>query len=530
MKYLITFSTDIVNQEQAPEWGIDKVLTNDVVKNDLLNLPQDKETLAFFVPTVFDYNNSLSYEGAILALRILMHYIRNGRTDIDIILMGNETESNFLLHYDYPNILKIPNFHYIRFNKKTVALYQLPQREQLKVDEYKPFLDNLGVRIPSSFKSTHSLTNEWCLYKWNSFMGFNENSSALDGHLYFDYLITIEKLNRIKIKTASTYLKERIQNFPENLPNARILLIDDKDGWHHFFQDMFSNTAKVKLHCLGEDFNKLDFAEIEKSIIDEVNDFNPHIIILDFRLMEDKDAEIKDNMKEISGYKVLANILKGTYNSPLKSFGKQVLIFTATSRIENILMLREANADGFIIKEKPENYNGKEITKDVISKMISTMETAIKRANFLIPLNEKLDELLNIVNITNNRETNIGNTINIASQSVRQLTQNNPLNKDVLKLVFLNLFSILEALKDKDNETKGENDKLNSYINKKCSEIKLDSGTFSLWDNINQARNSLAHGNSVIRKGKYKGENVSANLLLDLTIFILEFMKLYLKR
>ena len=524
MKYLVAFDTNIVRQDQAIDWGVDKVL---ILGNDLtdrfLNLPEDKHPVIFFIPTVFDYSNSLSYYGVNLSLRILLKYISIGRTDIDIVLMGNESETNFLLHYDYPNILKIPGIHYIRFNKKIVASYILPNREYLVANEYIPYLDNLGLKIPSSFKSTHSLTNEWCLFKWNSFMGFSENASSLEGHLYFDYLITLEKLNHIKSKPVTEYLKNRISN----IQASRMLVIDDKAGWHSFFKDMFSNTDKIDIHCIGDDFNKLEFEDIEKRIVDEVNDFNPHVIILDFRLMEDKDSEFNDDMKQISGYHVLAKVLKGDYKNPVGSFGRQVIIFTATSRIENILLLLNGNADGFILKEKPENYKGKEITKNIISKMITTLENAIDRAKFLIPLNEVLDNLIAVKNTSKSNNPEVCMSIGRASQSVRQLTQNNSLNEDILKLAFLDLFAILESIKDDKRE------RLFPYINSEASRIRLSSEYLVMWDDICEIRKCLAHGDNIIRKGKLKDNAVSSSILLVWTLklakFILGFMTLYLK-
>lgn len=354
-------------------------------------------------------------------------------------------------------------------------------------------------------------------------MGFTANSSYLEGYLYFDYLVTLEKLTLIKSKKASDHLKNRISD----IPSSRILVIDDKEGWHSFFKDMFSHTDKVDIHCIGDDFNKLELKDIEKRIIDEVNDFNPHVIILDFRLMEDKDAEFKDDMKQISGYQVLAKVLKGDYKNPVGSFGRQVIIFTATSRIENILLLRNGNADGFILKEKPENYKGKEITKTVISKMITTLDEAIDRAKFLIPLNEMLDKLIAVKNSSKRNNTEVCLSIERASQSVRQLTQSNSLNEDILKLAFLDLFTILESLKDDKREW------LFPYINSEASRIRLSSEYLVLWEDICEIRKCLAHGDNIIRKGKLKDNVVSSSILLVWTLklakFILGFMTLYLK-
>lgn len=524
MKYLITYNTNLIRQEHAKNWGVEAVLTSDDLSINVSQLPNINDSLVFFVPTVCDYRNSLIYDGANLALRILLHYIRIGKTDVDIVLMGNESETDFLLQYDYPNILKIPGFYYARFNKKNIANFTIPNRKQIKRDEYRNHLDNLGLKMPSSFKSTHSLTNEWCLYKWNSFMEFKEDISALEHHLYFDYLITIERLNKVKDKKATDCLKERIKKLSEG---TRILLIEDKEGWHKFFKELFKDSMQVDVHCIGSNFNKLQLFDIEKKIKDEVDKFNPHVIILDFRLMEDRDAEINDNMKQISGYQVLSKVLKGTYEAPLDSFGRQVLIFTATSRIENIFLLDKGNADGFILKERPENYNGKEITKDLISKMISTLEEAVGRAKFLIPLNEKLDNLIKLVEATHNTKTEIGIVIKLTSQSVRQLTQNNNLNKDILKIEFLNVFSILESIKSNKLE------KLFPFINSEASRINLAPEIFALWEDICEIRKCLAHGDDKISKGKLKGQAIDSVILfewsLNLLTFVFEFMKLYLK-
>lgn len=566
MKYLITYNTDLIRQEYAKNWGVEAVLTSDELSINVSQLPNINDSLVFFVPTVCDYRNSLIYDGANLALRILLHYIRIGKTDVDIVLMGNESETDFLLQYDYPNILKIPGFYYTRFNKKNIANFTIPNRKQIKRDEYRNYLDNLGLKMPSSFKSTHSLTNEWCLYKWNSFMGFKEDVSALEHHLYFDYLITLERLNRVTNKTVSEHLKERIKNLPNGL---RLLVIDDNSGWHEFFEKMFSDRSVVDVHCLGTDFKKIKYEDVESQIRQEVKSFQPDIIILDFRLMEDKDAEIKDNMKHISGYQVLSKVLKGDYKTPCDSFGRQVLIFTATSRIENILLLKEGNADGFILKEKPENYNGKEITKDLISKMISTFEMAVDRAKFLIPLNDKLDNLLKLVDAT----TEFGVAITSIVQSVRQFTQNNKLYLDILKLVYLNIFNIFEEIKrnsdfvDYTNDftlrvkgnscltvsgkskcgmvSKSEDDwnykhgfTLSSRHEKFCKEKNLSFAICALilfrlgyeevgetdWNIIRLIRNTIAHGDT--QKLEDKGLTLSADLLQDYILKMLDLINI----
>lgn len=569
MKCLVTYDTSLINQENAEEWGVEKVLTSDELSFDISKLPQLKQSLVFFVPTVFDYRNSLLYDGANLALRILMYYVRDGRTDVDIVLMGNESETDFLLQYDYPNILKIPGFHYTRFNVKSIANFTLPHREEIKCDDYKSYLANLGLKIPASFKSTHSLTNEWCIYKWSSFMGFKEDVSAFEQSLYFDYLITLEKLNGVKSKQKLNGIKEKIKNLPKG---TRILLIDDKEVWHEFFKEMFKDSTQIEIQCIGQNFSKLSYPDIEAEVVKAIESFAPQIIILDFRLMEDKDAEINDDMKKISGYNVLSKVLKGNFNEPLDSFGRQVLIFTATSRIENILLLKEGNADGFILKERPENYNGKEITKDLISKMISTLEEAVDRAKFLIPLNEKLNSLTKYIHChTINMGKDLMSTILDTAKFVRQLTQNNNLKIEILKLAFLNIFNVFEVIKRDSNYVDYSNDftlivkgnnnlivsgkskcgmssrslddwnykpsiTLSSSHEKHCKDRSLNFAICALilfrlgykevdetdWNTIRLIRNAIAHGET--EKLKNKGIDLNLTSLQDYTLKMLDLI------
>lgn len=527
MKILITVPESNIrdNSTDRNAWGVDRINVWGADVTDSLDaLPAYESGLTFFVPTVLDRNNALLYDGALLALRILFRYICSYRKGIDIVLLGTEHLESFLCHFAYPNIIKIPGVYYLLKNQKIVSSTKLPLNKISERYQYGPYLSQLGIKMPSSFKSTHSLTNDWCLYKWNSFMGFSEAFDDINlNSLYFDYLKAIEKIKDIKYRKLENNkeLKNEIQTLRE-MP-SRILLIDDNARWHKFFSEFFSKS-NVEFDSIGENYKKLDIDVIKYEISERIETFNPDVILLDFRLIEDRDADCR--FDDISGTQILS-MLKGTFDNPGKSYGRQVLIFSATSRIENILRLKALNADGFILKENASFYTGKENTKTVISKMVATLGNAIDRANFLIPLNEMLDKLIAVKNSSNRNNTEVCLSIERASQSVRQLTQSNSLNEDILKLAFLDLFTILESLKDDKREW------LFPYINSEASRIRLSSEYFVLWEDICEIRKCLAHGDNIIRKGKLKDKEVSSTILLDWTLklakFILGFITLYLK-
>ncbi|MGM9845711.1 MAG: hypothetical protein ACI30K_05720, partial [Muribaculaceae bacterium] len=178
MKILITPDTNLIaaNDDAAKKWNVDRIVTHSsIIKSDRIELPFEVNVndVTIMVPTVLDGVNALGYDGVNLALRILFKTISVRRIGINIVLMGCESIDSFLIHYPYPNIMKIPGVSYTEFNFKAIADLCIKQCPVTERNEYLKYIVELGIRMPSSFKSTHSLTNEWCLYKWNSFMEFN---------------------------------------------------------------------------------------------------------------------------------------------------------------------------------------------------------------------------------------------------------------------------------------------------------------------------------------------------------------------
>lgn len=450
-KYLISNLSKIPDDIKSKTiWNVDKILVwNSDIKHDIKNLPSisEKDKIILFIPSVISYENSLSYDGANLALRIIMHYIRiNRANNINIVLLGNESKEAFLLHYDYPNILKSNRIQYTWFNCNIVANYTAPECQEYSRDEFVRYLKNLGFKLPASFKSTHSLTNEWCLYKWGTYMGYDiiEPHNKLNGIMYFEYLQTLEILySNTEKKVPVNKLKAKISQLKSN---TRILLIDDNTEWHSFFNKFFKENPQIIFDSIGAEYKKLTLKDIETNILNKLTSFNPDVILLDFRLMEDRDANAIQ-FSDISGAIVLKEILKGNINNPSRYNGSQVIVFTATRRIENILNLKRYGADDFIFKETYESYTGKDTTENVLTNMVKCIKHAIDRSEFLIPLNNKLDRISDLLHsdISYNKEFN--EYIGTLFKSVRQITQTSELNIDTLKLIYMNIFGIFEEIK-----------------------------------------------------------------------------------
>lgn len=532
------------NPNNRNAWGVDRILVWGTDINDSLDsLPPNVPGLTILVPTILNRKNALSYDGATLAMRILFRYIYNYRNGINIVLLGTESLESFLCHFSYPNIIKIPGLHYCLRNRQLVASIDLPTNNITTRKQYSPYLSQLGINLPASFKTTHSLTNEWCLYKWNDFMGFSD--AADDDNLnllYFDYLKALEKVKDVRYRKLENNidLKKEILSLKET--SMRILLIDDNPRWQIFFEKFFLKS-KVKFDAIGHNYKKFDLARIMSEITEKVTVYNPDVILLDFRLLEDRDADCR--FEDISGTQILS-MLKGSFDKPGVSYGRQILIFTATSRIENVLRLKALNADGFILKEKASLYSGKEDTKVSLSNMVGNIIRASERAKFLIPLNDKFDLLTDIVTVNSVIiGEKVAKHIKSAAESIRLITQNNEINEGVLKLMYLDIFNIFESINRDSGLVNYPNDfsliiyankalrvctrdrssiyqksahdwncihalDLSSQHNKYCKEKSLKFAMCALilfrlgckqvddteWNNIRAIRNAIAHGES----------------------------------
>lgn len=530
MKILISPDTQFIadREECKSLWNVDQIMVwHSDLQEDLDTLPLLGDNPMFFVPTVLDTANALAYDGANLALRIFFRYLNKYKRGVDIVLMGSESCETFLKHYSYPNVLKIPGVDYCFFNQKIVSEYCNGHQKEIQGEHFLPYMDRLGISLPPSFKSSHSMTNEWCLYKWSDFMNFEYKSEGIDDILFFDYLKAKHKICVYKDKQVTEEMVATIKK----LPKTRILLVDDNEKWHTFFNRLFA-TSNVTFKAIGTEFKALTIDAIKARVREPVEEFDPQIVLLDYRLNEDRDANVK-SIKQISGSLVLED-LKGTPSKPHSSFGRQVLIFSATSRIEIIMTLRRLYADNFIFKEKPENYLGKDSSKESIRNMINALSKAAERAEFLISLIERINTIARIIESKpESFEGEDGLPHSAVFGSIYHITQTNDLDETVLRLVYINFFTLLENLK----KVHSHNDKqtVNYEIKEIAQESNLDQKSFRLWDDICGLRNAVAHGNLIIHKGYIlNNKKVSKELLLKwtlhLSLFIENLFKAYVSK
>jgi CheY-like chemotaxis protein len=221
--------------------------------------------------------------------------------------------------------------------------------------------------------SNHSIANEWAIYRWASAIpvgtpdkGIEKVTNKIGSNLYFKYLKTV-------------YPPHKLRHFSDSELNIKysgspnILYIDDDadKGWSEIFQTILMDCNPIEdFDYLGDEFIGKSKDEIIDISVKSVIEQNIDLVILDYRLHP--DDFLNNNFLEITGLKILKKIKK-------LNPGIQVVIFSATNKVWNLSILQEAGADGFIIKESPENSIDSDFITQTIESFRSTIESCLSK-------------------------------------------------------------------------------------------------------------------------------------------------------
>lgn len=336
-----------------------------------------------FIPTIFDYRNAVSYQGVEFALRWYFYEISLKQiTAFRIVLLGTEDKASFFQNCIYSNFLKCPNVEYLQNSFEDIEDYLNNYKsKELAQKEAFQKIQRIGIKAPTSYKSHHSIANEWAIFRWAEALKIEitdkKNLEKIDaniqGELYYNYLKIIYPLAE-----NNKYVNK------SHLNSGTILLVDDEveKGWHTVFETICKNTT---FNSFGKDFKNWTQKEIIEESFNKAKDVD--VVILDLRL-HDGDFE-STSPEQLTGFKILEKI---------KNFNKgiQVIVFSATNKIWNLQALQKAGADGFIIKESPENSIDSNFTYKSIDNIFTTIENSLEYS-FLIGYHDVYNEIAAIL-------------------------------------------------------------------------------------------------------------------------------------
>lgn len=350
-----------------------------------------KEEVICLIPAILDPFNSCSYDGVEFALRCYFYYASNKINGFRIAILGSETETAFWEHCNYSNILKCPHVDYIQNNVFSIKQYLLNLEDvewTMNWEECIDCLKKIGVQQPASYKTHHSITNEWSIYRWSKYLGV-ENIAIqkdIEDFLYFNYLKAIYPITEIGGS-----------NSIELQGKGKVLLIDDEagKGWHDFFKHLFSPMPDITFDSMGDDFKKCSKDIIIERVSEKIKNYYPDVVILDLRL-HDNDFDEKDP-RELTGNEILSRI---SNINP----GIQIILFSASNKVWNYInqekdedVQGKVSAKDIIIKESPELSSIVGYTAESITHLCDSIKKGLRRSAYLKEFYDVKKEFLQYV-------------------------------------------------------------------------------------------------------------------------------------
>ena len=379
-----------------------------------------------------DEGNPLNFDGLTIALKIYFKHLQKNLLEFEILLFGFDTKESIFQYSDYSFFLKCPNVDYKTLNFTNNWEFGETIKPIFK-EEAKTALLKVGIKPPTSYKTHHSIANEWAIFRWSTFLGISTSlEKEITNSLYFQYLMTVHEIENVNIQKSFLTTK------------GKILLIDDEmeKGWEDFFKGLkLPSVNNLKIEAIGEKFKTFDS---QKTVIDfveqKVRKSEPDTIILDLRLL-DSDFDEK-NPKDLTGYKVLEKI-KNEINK-----GIQVILFTASNKIWNYQSLLEVGFDGWVIKESPEQSTDSTYTKNAIKDLKEQIERCLGRANYLKPAWQNHDDIVEKLEEATKKkkvDKKFSNEI-ISYLKPSSIMYDKATSKEDFAFAYLALFKILEYI------------------------------------------------------------------------------------
>lgn len=428
---------------QFPHPNFDQAtLFNKVSDNDISTKIQewlsDKFYDNIFLPISFGQTLS-DFNG----LRLAMHIrCTPGLNQLTNIFIYSYLDYSYLISNPYFDILKTMNVEVIGYQPTDFEKAVTNPREPLLPVNLADEIRKIKIDPPKNYTDSHSIANEWAVYRWAHALNASDDSinnieQNVSSNLYFKYLATIYPSSEItpirdsdlKIKTES---------------NPNILYVDDEadKGWFEIF-------SKILVDINGfEEFQYLDNEldgkpkdQIIKLVTDLVKSDDIDIVILDYRLHPD-DFEEKD-FHEITGLQ----LLKAIKNiNP----GIQVILFSATNKVWNLQAMQEAGADGFIIKESPENSLTPDFTIELIKSFKKSIAKSIQNTyqkSLFINFDKIHTSLLRCDYLDQTKYDKFLKLLIRQLQSIKTSTRGINSDPSTLDVVFLNCYNYLELYK-----------------------------------------------------------------------------------
>lgn len=316
--------------------------------------------------------NYLEYLGLRLVYHIRLTKSLGTKAYMPIVLIAEESFQYLGLTHPEPSIFFTKGIYLIKESlddyKNTLKWFNNGSIKPL--DDFSSFVNSIIINPPANYLSHHSIANEWSILRWAKVLGISTEKEILK-----DVRINIESLLYYKFLQAKYPIEAESDKAAFKINGkGRILYIDDEwiKGWDVVLEKLFSSCPDIVFETLKYDFKDKTHEEILIECKKKIANSNPDAVLLDLRL-SNSDFTNSHNSSLLTGYKVL----KAT---KLINPGIQVIIFTASNKVWNLLELQANGADGFLLKESPELTINSSYTYESLSSLNKQMTFCLSNA------------------------------------------------------------------------------------------------------------------------------------------------------
>ncbi len=390
---------------------------------------------AIYVPLCFGETLS-DFMGLRFAMLIRFSNTINKLTPL--VIYG-EADYQDMISNECFDIFKMPGVFYVHSDYHSLTnisqvLYDISE------PEYKIGLKNIHLNVPSDIGDNHSVANKWAIYRWSHALNISEErdfcsvEDKVSNSLYFKYLNSLNSFTKyVEVNSKSLSI-----DTSTCMSMPKVLFVDDQadEGWYEALCSILFDKNHINMDHIGSGLKLKSSEEIVDIVKERVTAFSPEIVILDLRLCASDFGN--KSIKDLTGNRVLRSIKQ-------INRGIQVLIFSSTSKIWNYQFLssQEGNidgADGFIVKERPEDSKDPFYTRTIIKYFVNSLNQCCK-LTYRKELWEKMQEDIVKCNTTFSEYGNIvARLLELAEDSL--FAKQSGIQ---YASIFMNLFRVVEV-------------------------------------------------------------------------------------